>query len=376
MNIVKFIEAMNRFSIKTLLFFLSFLFLAFLSAEEEHVEIISNFDISPSYLTSLIQKQGSSLGFRTAMIEDYGKIIPKDKNLWTKLFKKIKLDLPPRPISLDSRVRKIIFWNFPDHYLNIADFRKIPKERLVLFMWEPPSVLGKMHTQEVLRLFGKIYTWNDDLVDNKTYFKFNYTELKSMTPNPIPFQAKKFCTLINSNRSSSHPHELYSERVKAIEFFENHHAEDFDFYGPGWNPEKYRCYRGTVPDKGSIVKNYKFYICYENITNIKGYITEKIFDCFAAACIPVYWGATNVTDYIPKNCFIDRRDFNSLEDLYAFMKGMTETEYEEYLIRIRAFLNSEAAQQFSTQQLEKALYEAIHGVTQKSKFCKANALIF
>ena len=58
------------------------------------------------------------------------------------------------------------------------------------------------------------------------------------------------------------------------------------------------------------------------------------------------------------------------------MKKITEAEYEEYLTRIRAFLSSEAAQQFSTQQFEKALYEAIHGVIQKSEFGKADALIF
>ena len=43
--------------------------------------------------------------------------------------------------------------------------------------------------------------------------------------------------------------------------------------------------------------------------DVLGYITEKIFDSFAAWCVPVYWGASNVTDYIPEGCFIDRRKF-------------------------------------------------------------------
>lgn len=40
----------------------------------------------------------------------------------------------------------------------------------------------------------------------------------------------------------------------------------------------------------------------------KGYITEKIFDCFFPGVIPIYWGAENVTDYIPQDTFIDRRN--------------------------------------------------------------------
>ena len=52
-------------------------------------------------------------------------------------------------------------------------------------------------------------------------------------------------------------------------------------------------------------KNISFAICYENARDIPGYITEKIFDCFFAGCVPIYWGgAPNVTDHIPANTFI------------------------------------------------------------------------
>ena len=47
-------------------------------------------------------------------------------------------------------------------------------------------------------------------------------------------------------------------------------------------------------------------------------VSEKIFDCFAAGNVPIYWGASNVTDYIPEDCFIDMRSFSSFEELYQF----------------------------------------------------------
>lgn len=153
--------------------------------------------------------------------------------------------------------------------------------------------------------------------------------------------------------------ELYSQRLLAIDFFETHHPEAFEFYGRGWDSNEHPLYKGAPEDKNAVLKNYRFSICYENMTNIQGYITEKIFDSFCCGCIPVYWGATNITDYIPKDCFLDRRDFASLEALYQRMKTMSEEEYRGYLTRIQMFLKSEAAQRFSLESFEKTFWHAV-----------------
>ena len=104
---------------------------------------------------------------------------------------------------------------------------------------------------------------------------------------------------------------------------------------------------GPVKTKREVLKNYKFYICYENTRDINGYITEKIFDCFVTGCVPVYWGSQNVTQYIPPECFIDRRRFSTNEELYQFLKSINETEYNQYLEAIKHFLQSDAAFLFS-----------------------------
>lgn len=88
-----------------------------------------------------------------------------------------------------------------------------------------------------------------------------------------------------------------------------------------------------------MIQNYKFAICYENIKNQNGYITEKIFDCFFAGCVPIYWGAKNVTKHIPKECFIDMRDFSSFEEVYVLIKNMPEVTYmKHFLIVTRLIL--------------------------------------
>ena len=108
-------------------------------------------------------------------------------------------------------------------------------------------------------------------------------------------------------------------------------------------------YRGKVDSKKETLKKYRFAICYENARDIPGYITEKIFDCFFSACVPVYWGANNIQEYIPKECFIDKRDFATYEELYVFMKNMSDKEYLNYLKNIENFLNSSKSYQFSSE---------------------------
>ena len=88
-----------------------------------------------------------------------------------------------------------------------------------------------------------------------------------------------------------------------IRFFEDKPVE-FDLYGRNWEKRKFKNWRGRVEDKLEILKHYKFCICYENMRDVKGYITEKIFDSFAAGCVPVI-GGDNVTKFIPEGCFID-----------------------------------------------------------------------
>jgi hypothetical protein len=101
--------------------------------------------------------------------------------------------------------------------------------------------------------------------------------------------------------------------------------------------------------KSTILKQYKFSICYENARDIPGYITEKIFDCFFSGCVPVYWGAPNITDYIPEGTFIDRRKFHSYPALFEYLNSMSPAEYREYLQSIESFIHGPDIYPFSAE---------------------------
>jgi alpha(1,3/1,4) fucosyltransferase len=244
-----------------------------------------------------------------------------------------------------SQAKKIILFDLvSDH--NLDALSKISPQKLSLFLWEPPSTIPENYDKKTHELFSRIYTWDDDLVDNKKYFKFYYPNAVPMIENIIPFAKRKFCTLIGRNKKSRHPNELYSEREKVIQFFEKEAPEDFDLYGEGWQKSGYKTYQGAPLTK-ECLREYKFNFAYENLQHIKGYITEKIFESFYYGCVPIYWGAENIDRYIPENCYIDRRKFSSNEELYAFLKTITEKEYEAYLENIRAFLKSDKAKLFT-----------------------------
>lgn len=275
-----------------------------------------------------------------------------------------------KPYAVKEDVKKIVFWNLPQK-LKKVKLLLMPPQKLVLFMWEPPVVQKELYNKKLHAYFSKIYTWDDDLVDNKRFLKFCYPVLQKMTNDIVPFEQKKLCTMVFSNKESKHPQELYSARKELIEFFERSAAAasclvdgedylqgecenpDFEFYGWGWENTGHKSYRGPVASKVETLKDYRFCFCYENMQGHKGYITEKIFDCFAAGSVPVYWGASNVEEYIPEGCFIDRRKFKDNEELYAFLKQMTQEQYEGYIERIKVWLDSESAQRFSIDQFAK-----------------------
>lgn len=257
----------------------------------------------------------------------------------------------------------IIFLDYPgDHNSYFKKLIDMNYKNLYLFIFENEIIKPDNWKSEHYRHFKKVFTWRDDIVDNKKIFKFY---LPNRIPDSFSFDIsgkKKFCCLIAGNKNNHHPLELYSERVRAIRWFEKNQPAQFDLYGKGWDLSlprsltlfkpvfrpvnrlffpQFPSYRGEITSKREVLKHYKFSICYENARDIPGYITEKIFDCFFAGCIPVYLGAPNVTYYIPESCFIDKRKFSDYTALFDYLNQMSEDDYLDYLHAIEEFIKSE-----------------------------------
>ena len=261
--------------------------------------------------------------------------------------------------------------------------RKVPKYLLAL---ENPHINPLNASKEYCLQFNHVFTWNQEIgsLPNATLL---------MVPNQVRKQAiptfserSIFSCLINANKrfKTYQVNDLYEERLRVIRWYEAHHPFDFELYGLGWEKpspaftksEKlmrrlnrlrsqllgYRpfpSFIGPIANKDTVLLNAKFSFCYENVKDLPNYITEKIFDSLMAGCVPIYWGANNVTNYIPKECFIDRRDFDSMEVLHAFLKGIDASQYQLYQDAIAQFLQGSQMQLFNADQYVDAIVRKI-----------------
>jgi hypothetical protein len=245
----------------------------------------------------------------------------------------------------------------------------------------PPNGDVQMHAT-----YRRIFTWNDDLAGLGKYIKFNFGH-RLMVPEVTGFAGRDtLCCMISGNKilSVRTPLDLYSERIRTIRWFERHAPRDFDLYGMEWNAPARRpgfawgmahrlslrladpssrlffpSFRGRIESKLETGRKYRFSICYENVRDLPGYITEKIFDAFCAGMVPVYWGAPNVTQYIPQECFLDRREFATHEALHARLTQMSEAEYRERQAAIAAFLSGSGSAQFTAEHFARTIADAI-----------------
>lgn len=304
------------------------------------------------------------------------KMFEKPTDEWNPIFVKLKKYLDSKNINLNTfdvqRNKHTDIYLFHDvpyiwNFWAISVWKLIFKHRNknILITHETPTIIPYEYYKLFHIFFRKIYTWNDDWVDNKKYFKFIIPKLNNgWNTKQKKFSNKNFLVVINANKLPNpileffNPlgRELFHDRIKAIEFFEKKIPERFFLYGRGWNkPRKYsflepifgykkfKSYQGEIgmDDKMEVLSNYKYCLCFENLTNVNGYITEKIFDCFKAKVVPIYWGASNIEQYIPKECFIDFREFKyDYQKLLKYLDSVDEDRYNQYIKSIKKLMRN------------------------------------
>lgn len=268
------------------------------------------------------------------------------------------------------------------------------KPKFLLLLETPEVYLPNSNLSRILD-YQHVFTWRQDLrLKSKSQINFPNTF------NKLKFSTWKdrdnFSCLIASGSKGLHltsAHDLYRQRVETIRWFEHNAPSDFDLYGGGWESKiaptsnlakvlrktsiflssltgykPYLSYRGKVDKKSDLLQKYKFNICYENISCWPGYITEKIFDSFFSGCVPIYWGAPDIDSFVPKACFIDRRNFLSHEDLYSYMKSITPDQFAVFQEEIAFFLNSEKAKVFYAEKFAEIITQEIHDFFHMNKF--------
>lgn len=287
----------------------------------------------------------------------------------------------------------------------IADFEKLAERKdtilSALFTFEAPIVQPSTFRAlpRASRFFRRIYSYTT----SDAVARFGCKGLKfSKLHIPYPAEAiieplwrktdRKFLNLLNYNRLCRDTwHELYTERLRALDYFSR--FDEIDLFGLAWDVPPYRVgetripatltrihrflrknvpflrmhpfepavrrtYRGPAPSKYETQSNYTFTICYENMV-LPGWLNENIFDCFLVGSIPIYLGPPDVTDYVPEACFIDKRKFSTYADLRAFLKSLSPKDIQTYKENARDYLGSELFKPFRKESFARMFTTAV-----------------
>ena len=262
--------------------------------------------------------------------------------------------------------------NLQGHYYsfgildNLSEFSKRDNLKLKAFViMEPPVVAPHLYQDlpRLTRLFDKVYVHNtvgdgyslEDVLTvklKKFYWPQPYnTVLEQYWDNT---NRQMHIVVINGNhKPASFAGELYSKRIEVMAQLR---ALNFvDLYGRGWNRWwsrssmwlpywKHRrdllsVYKGVCGSKLEVLSQYNFSLCFENM-HMQGYVTEKIFDCFYAGTVPIYWGAKDINGLIPAKTYIDYRNFKNSSELAQYLSSMSDEEIMDYKHAARNFLQS------------------------------------
>lgn len=262
-----------------------------------------------------------------------------------------------------------------DYYsMGVLDnFQALKKRKDVhlraFLVMEPPVVDPSMYKAlpELTAAFGRVYVHNihgDGYslkgVDTSKLRKLHWPQPRQDVIEPLWSRRDRLkrIVVINGNHVPRRvPNELYSKRIEAMAALEK--LGVIDLYGRGWAKLKARTslwwpyiknrktllsiYKGACDSKYEVLSQYEFCLCFENMA-MRGYVTEKIFDCLYAGTIPLYWGASDIETLIPADAYIDCRKFSSWEDLFHSIEIMSPAMIEKMRSNGKAFISSPQGQ--------------------------------
>jgi len=190
------------------------------------------------------------------------------------------------------------------------------------------------------------------------YFDKPKTKLLCMV-----LQNKKWAYRLNSFVPTLRKYNKYSNmkiKIEADNAFCKYLGKKYASYGygGGWNP---KCYRGAIPnynDKYKVISQYYFNFCPEN-SQFKGYVTEKPIVSMVCGSIPIYIGAPDIYDYLPKGTFIDYRHYTP-KQLVDKITRLDTDQIKKYRQRIKKFITSkEVIDRYSSVAFAKKIIKIV-----------------
>ena len=229
-----------------------------------------------------------------------------------------------------------------------------------LLTWEPYTIRPENWDVNVINQFDSFITFNDKFCENPQITAKNYVtkywsggviDVDLDTFKSYDEKIKGVCVFGKQGRDA------YKKREGSIYFLRNEFLRDFIvepflvkhlYAHEKWGGEYYQgsCEPYNPWGKAALekVNEYLFCFCPENTYHSlwsHGYLTERLLRCFRAKTVGIYIGCFNIDELVPKDLYIDFRefygDYDRLADyLINFPKekylDMTERAYKWYKI--------------------------------------------
>jgi len=170
-----------------------------------------------------------------------------------------------------------------------------PTEAIWGIVQEPP-VPEYLWLREGFKDFSRVYTPDISLNGLRYHYSHGalpwhvnktYDELKAC---PVPEKVRSFSS-VTSNKSARPGHQLRMSFLDSLKLKIN---TDIDLWGRGFRP---------LDDKWDGLAPYRYSLAIENCS-APHYWTEKLADCFLSWTMPIYYGATNIFDYFPREALV------------------------------------------------------------------------
>jgi hypothetical protein len=171
---------------------------------------------------------------------------------------------------------------------------EVPESNVLCFVQEPPLPVYQW-MRKGFPHYHRVYLQDQSLQGSRFvhshgslpwHLDRSYDELKSA---PFP-EKRRSLSWITSNLAL---HRGHRRRLKFLSRLQSAGVA-FDLFGRGFSP---------LADKWDGLAPYRYSIAVEN-ESCPDYWTEKIADCFLAWTMPIYFGATNIADYFPRDSFV------------------------------------------------------------------------
>lgn len=258
-----------------------------------------------------------------------------------------------------------------NHYQALSGRKNVRLKAFALF--EPPAVAPHLYRvlPKLTEYFEQVYVHNT-VGDGYSLRGVNQSKLKKLWwPQPFDdvlpehwnrVERANRIVVINGNHIPRSLHrQLYSRRITAM--VELSKFGVVDLFGMGWSKwwshrsmwppywfnygRLMSIYRGSCGSKFETLSRYRFSLCFENMA-MQGYLTEKIFDCLYSGTVPLYLGAPDIDALVPKEAFVDCRNYSSWSQLWESVRDMPDSQWQAMREAGRDFLRSEAGRRYYT----------------------------